>query len=77
MFGRVTDYFEDRGYGFIRGENNQKYFVHRSKLNGEHIERGYLVFFKTYSTDRGDNNAKDITVIESDERGKRNGKKYK
>ena len=77
MFGRVTNYFEDKGFGFIHGENNQKYFIHRSKLNGEHIERGYLVFFKVFSNDRSDNNAKDIIVIESDERDKKNGKKNK
>jgi cold shock CspA family protein len=29
MIGRVTKYFEDKGYGFIRGENNQCYFVHK------------------------------------------------
>ena len=67
MIGKVTRYFEDKGYGFIRGEDNRQYFVHWSKLNGEHIERGYLVFFNVFANDRSDNNAMDITVIESTE----------
>lgn len=77
MIGRVTKYFEDKGYGFIRGENNQCYFVHKSKLNGEHIECGYLVSFNVFSSDKGDNNAMDINVIEATERNNNYGKKSK
>lgn len=36
MFGRVTKYFHDRGYGFIRGEDGKSYFIHVSKLYGEY-----------------------------------------
>ncbi len=64
MYGRVTKYFTDRGYGFIRGEGSNSYFVHHSQLKGEHIERGYYVSFKPYKTDRSDFNAGDIAVIE-------------
>lgn len=64
MYGRVTKYFTDRGYGFIRSEDNNSYFVHHSQLKGEHIERGYYVSFKPYKTDRSDFNAGDIAVIE-------------
>ena len=65
MYGRVTKYFTDRGYGFIRGEDNNSYFVHHSQLKGENIERGYYVFFKSYKTDRSDYNAGNISVIEA------------
>ena len=64
MYGRVTKYFTDRGYGFIRSEDNNSYFVHHSQLKGEHIDRGYYVSFKPYKTDRSDFNAGDIAVIE-------------
>lgn len=64
MYGRVTKYFTDRGYGFIRGEDNNSYFVHHSQLKGENIDRGYYVSFKPYKTDRSDFNAGDIAVIE-------------
>lgn len=64
MYGRVTKYFPDRGYGFIRGEDNNSYFVHHSQLKGEYIQRGYYVSFKPYKTDRSDFNAGDIAVIE-------------
>ncbi|WP_143321659.1 cold shock domain-containing protein [Clostridium sp. HBUAS56010] len=77
MFGTVTKYFEDKGFGFIRGENGQSYFIHWSKLNGEHVERGYLVNFDVYSTDRSDYNAMNISVIEAAERKYKNGKKNK
>ena len=65
MYGRVSKYFTDRGYGFIRGEDNNSYFVHHSQLNDEHIERGYYIFFKQYKTDRSDFNAGNISVIET------------
>ena len=39
MFGRVTKYFHDRGFGFIRGEDGNSYFVHASKLYGEYLDR--------------------------------------
>lgn len=68
MFGTVTRYFNDKGYGFIRGEDGQAYFIHSSKLNGEHIENGYYVFFRPFANNRNDNNAKDVTVVEAPER---------
>ncbi|KEZ90131.1 cold-shock protein [Lacrimispora celerecrescens] len=80
MIGRVTKYFEDKGYGFIRGDNNQTYFIHQSKLNGEHVECGYLVYFDVCTDDRADNKAMNISVIEATERNRRNnryGKKGK
>ncbi|WP_313183792.1 cold-shock protein [Lacrimispora sp.] len=70
MIGRVIRYFDEKKYGFIRGEDNQTYFIHASKLNGEHINPGYLVFFRPFSNDRSDYNAKDVIVIDSTERTK-------
>ena len=64
MYGRVTKYFQDRGYGFICGEDNNTYFVHGSKLYGEHIDRGYYVSFEPYRHERSDYNAKNVHVIE-------------
>lgn len=70
MIGRVTRYFDEKKYGFIRGEDNQTYFIHASNLNGECIRPGYLVFFRPFSNDRSDYNAKDVIVIDSTERTK-------
>ncbi len=64
MYGRVTKYFQDRGYGFIQGEDSNSYFVHCSNLNGEHFQRGYYVFFKSFQNERSDYNAKEVHVIE-------------
>lgn len=68
MFGRVTKYFHDRGYGFINGEDGNTYFIHASKLYGEHLDSGHYVFFKPFADDRGDFNAKNVNVIEVPER---------
>lgn len=68
MYGKVTKYFHGRGFGFIRGEDDNTYFIHYSKLKGEYIDSGYYVFFKTFQNDRSDYNAKDVMVIEAAER---------
>lgn len=58
MYGKVTRYFHDRKFGFIRGEDGNTYFIHHTKLNGEYIDSGYYVFFKPFQNDRSDYNAK-------------------
>lgn len=78
MYGIVTKYFNDKGYGFIFGEDNNTYFIHKSKLYGEYLERGYYVYFKTFRNDKSDYNAKDVNVIETTEgRRKRYAKIYR
>ena len=77
MFGTVTRYYEDKGYGFIRGEDGNTYFIHASNLYGEQIARGYYVHFKTFVTDRSDYNAKNVNVIEAPENGRSKRKKKK
>ena len=73
MYGRVTRYFHDRGYGFIRGDDGNTYFIHHSKLDGEHIDPGYYISFKPFQNDRSDYNARNLMVIEAPERKKNNG----
>ena len=70
MYGRVTKFFHDRGHGFIHGEDGNTYFIYVSKLYGEYLDRGYYVYFKPYSDDRSDYNAKNISVIEVPEKRK-------
>lgn len=65
MFGKVTKFFHNKGYGFILGEDGNTYFVHTSKLYGEYLDKGYYVFFKPYQTDKSDYNAKNVNVIEA------------
>ena len=69
MYGRVTRYFQDRGYGFILGEDKETYFIHCSNLCGEHIARGYQVDFKPFRNERSDYNARDVIVIDTPENG--------
>lgn len=68
MYGRVTKCFPDRGFAFILGEDNNSYFLHYSKLNGEHIEKGYYVFFVPFQNDRSDYNAEKVAVIDVPEK---------
>lgn len=74
MYGRVIRFFHDRGYGFIRGEDGNKYFVHVSKLYGEYLDSGYYVFFKTFVSEKSIYNAKDVIVIEAPEKKHREKK---
>ena len=73
MYGHVTKYFHDRKFGFIQGEDGNTYFIHHSKLNGEYIDSGYFVFFKPVQNDRSDYNAKNVMVIEAQERKRKYG----
>lgn len=68
MFGTVTKYFKDKGYGFIRGQDGSSYFIHHANLNGEIIESGYYVLFRVENGYKGKDEAVDITVIEATER---------
>ena len=68
MYGRVTRCFPDKGYAFILGEDNNSYFLHYSNLNGEHIEKGYQLYFVPFQNDRSDYNASKVTVIDAPER---------
>ncbi len=73
MYGTVTKYFQDKGFGFIRGNDGNSYFIHHSNLGGEHLEQGYYVFFRTFQNDRSDYNAGNVIVVEAAER--RRGKR--
>ena len=73
MYGRVTKYFHDRGFGFIKGEDGNAYFIHHSNLKGEYINPGYYVSFKPFQSDRSDYNAKNIVVIDAVERKRKYG----
>lgn len=68
LYGKVTKCFPDKGYAFILGEDHNSYFLHYSNLNGEHIERGYQVYFVPFQNDRSDYNASKVTVINAPEK---------
>lgn len=71
MYGKVTGYFKNKGYGFIQGRDGHSYFIHVSGLNGEYIKPGYYVHFDTFANEKGKYNAKNVIVIEVPEK-KRN-----
>ena len=68
MYGVVTKYFNERGYGFIQCiTDGKQYFLHEKDLNGEYIETGCYVYFLNFKTRRKKNNAAIINVIEAPE----------
>jgi cold shock protein len=38
MKGQVVRMLSDKGFGFIRGEDNREYFFHRSAFANWHVE---------------------------------------
>lgn len=56
MLGTVTYFAKDKGYGFIVGDDNQKYFVHFSeiKMDGYKVLKdGDKVEFMPSKNERG------------------------
>ena len=49
MYGRVTKYFHNKGYGFIHGEDSNTYFIHHTKLNGEFIALQGIMYSSNHS----------------------------
>ena len=39
MDGKISRLISDKGFGFIRGNDGQEYFVHRSAIHGEVFEQ--------------------------------------
>lgn len=70
MYGTVTKYDYHKGYGFIKADNGEYYFIHHSNLNDEYLEPGYYVFFKGFMNDKSDRNARNVIVIEVDGRNR-------
>jgi cold shock CspA family protein len=54
MKGRVIKYFDEKGYGFIKDENEDKRFFHISNVKGiDEITRGSLVKFSPSKNEKG------------------------
>lgn len=77
MWGIVTKYNKERGFGFIKSKvDGQSYFVHVSQIQDGVLERGYLVEFGVgISKKAGKEQAENVIVIETPaHRIKRKGK---
>jgi cold shock CspA family protein len=66
MFGTVKNYNHLKGFGFIKGINDQDYFFNIKDTQDGYIEKGYLVDFNAGTDRRGRINAWNIITIESD-----------
>ena len=76
MEGTVKWYNLKKGYGFIKGEDEQDYFVHFSALGGAMLRENDKVSFDAADTDRG-KQAQNVKLLEKgSERGGRKRKKF-
>jgi CspA family cold shock protein len=57
MFGTIKRLVQDRGFGFISGENGSEYFFHRDQLRGgltfETLKAGARVSFDSQEGPKG------------------------
>jgi cold shock CspA family protein len=54
MKGEVIKWFDDKGYGFVTGTDDESYFLHISQMKEEVQPKvGDTVKFEGVSTDRG------------------------
>ena len=56
MTGTIVTLRSDKGFGFIKGEDGQEYFVHRSAIHGEvfeNLREGQAVAFDGTRGDKG------------------------
>ena len=76
MEGTVKWYNLKKGYGFIKGEDEQDYFVHFSALGGAMLRENDKVSFDAADTDRG-KQAQNVKLLEKgSERGGRKKRKF-
>lgn len=66
MFGKVTKYFNDKGYGFINGDDGNSYFVHVKNIQDGYLEQGYIVDFSVFKDKQGKQRAGNVIVVEAD-----------
>lgn len=63
MEGTVKFFNENKGFGFIVGDDTKEYFVHTTEVTGDAINEGDRVTFQTEEDNKG---AKAVDVKKSD-----------
>lgn len=60
--GTVKFFNETKGFGFIKGDDGQEYFVHVTGINGSKLKEGDSVKFELKEGKKG-MNAVNVTVV--------------
>ena len=66
MIGKVIRTLQDKGFGFIMGDDKREYFFHRSAVRGAHFEEmqtGVAVEFRAEEKVGKGPRAEDIHVL--------------
>lgn len=53
MKGIISTYSQNRGYGFVEGEDGVNYFIHHSSYRGGYLSRGMHIRFETGVNSKG------------------------
>ncbi len=61
--GTVKFFNNEKGFGFITGEEGKEYFVHISNIEGDEIKENDTVEFEVKDTDRG-LSAVNVSIVE-------------
>ena len=65
MEGTVKWFNTRKGYGFVKGDDNEEYFIHFSALpRGVQLQENDRISFEPAETERG-KQAKNVTLIEN------------
>ena len=63
QYGTVTKFFNDRNYGFIRDDNDNSIFFHKSEFKGDNVYVGQLVSFYVETSFDELKNKKSINAV--------------
>lgn len=53
MKGIITAYSQNRGYGFVNGEDGTNYFIHHSAYRGGYLSKGMKIRFNAGENAKG------------------------
>lgn len=71
MFGVVLKYFNDRGYGFIKGDDGNRYYVKVNQIQDKYLESGYIVNFIDKVDNYGNYIAWNVIVVDAEKEERR------
>ena len=63
QYGTVTQFFDDKNYGFITTENDESIFFHKNEFDGDAVFIGQMVSFYTEKSFDKSKNEESIKAV--------------